>query len=59
MVHPYDTFLPTAKPFVVYVPNFDELMIIPNDYGIDYETAMKIIRCGLLDHIVIEFVGEL
>ena len=47
------------KPFVIYCPQINQLEIIDNDYGLDYDLAMYLLRTGLKKNYTLEFIGEL
>lgn len=47
------------KPFVVYCPQVNELMVIDNHYGLDYDLAMGLLTLGLKKKYSLVFVGEL
>ena len=48
-----------SKPFIVYCPQTNELQIIDNLYGLDYDLAMSILTLGLKKKYSLVYIGEL
>lgn len=50
---------PKPKPFVIYIPELNQIDVCNNTYGLDFVSAMVILKLGLKDSFTIEFIGEL
>lgn len=58
-IHKAITGDPKPKPFVIYIPQQNQIYEVPNTYGMSFEVALSVMKFGLKKRYTIVFLGEL